>query len=164
MLNYFSHHSNFFLFVIGTSGFLIGMLLNKIVHRLPSYLQTRWQSECREFLNSTPILITHSTKKNLLLQIICTLLSIIVVIHFGLHEKTIAALIFTWCLLALSFIDIEHYLLPDNLVLPLLWLGLLLSLFPLFVSSADAILGGFFNDTHENLWRYIRLRGVPEKI
>ena len=34
----------------------------------------------------------------------------------------------TWYLIALTFIDIDHQLLPDNMTLPLLWLGLLLSL------------------------------------
>ncbi len=44
-------------------------------------------------------------------------------------------------LIALSFIDLDEQILPDNITLPLLWLGLLFSLSVSFVSSEDAILG-----------------------
>jgi len=47
----------------------------------------------------------------------------------------------TWCLIALSFIDIDHQLLPDNITLPLLWLGLLLSLFGVYTDAHTSIIG-----------------------
>ena len=47
---------------------------------------------------------------------------------------TAAALLLTWVLIALSGIDIDHQLLPDNMTLPLVWLGLLLSLAPTIAS------------------------------
>lgn len=47
---------------------------------------------------------------------------------FGFGWPALAALGFTWFLIALTFIDIDHQLLPDNLTLPLLWLGMLFSL------------------------------------
>ncbi len=47
----------------------------------------------------------------------------------------------TWSLIALSFIDIDHYLLPDSITLPLLWLGLLLSLFNLYTDAHASIIG-----------------------
>jgi leader peptidase (prepilin peptidase)/N-methyltransferase len=37
-------------------------------------------------------------------------------------------MVLTWFLIALTFIDLDHQLLPDDLTLPLLWLGLLFSL------------------------------------
>jgi leader peptidase (prepilin peptidase)/N-methyltransferase len=43
--------------------------------------------------------------------------------------------------LALLWIDLQHQLLPDNIVLPMLWLGLLLNLFSLFVPLTDAVIG-----------------------
>jgi len=42
---------------------------------------------------------------------------------------------------AFAFIDLEHYSIPDLLVLPFLWLGLLLNAFGLFVSPSAAVLG-----------------------
>ncbi|WP_440997289.1 prepilin peptidase [Arhodomonas sp. SL1] len=52
-----------------------------------------------------------------------------------------AGLLLTWWLIALTVIDLDHFLLPDNLTLPGLWLGLLLSLVPIFATPAEAIIG-----------------------
>jgi leader peptidase (prepilin peptidase)/N-methyltransferase len=65
---------------------------------------------------------------------------------FGLGWPLAAALPFTWCLAALTLIDLDHQLLPDSMTLPLLWAGLLLSLVPtdgapLFASLQDSVLG-----------------------
>jgi leader peptidase (prepilin peptidase)/N-methyltransferase len=58
------------------------------------------------------------------------ILSALVAWKFGLVWYTAAALLLTWTLIALSGIDIDHQLLPDNMTLPLVWIGLLLSLAP----------------------------------
>ncbi len=50
-------------------------------------------------------------------------------------------LLLTWGLLAMSMIDVDHQLLPDSLVLPLLWLGLIANNFALFASLEDALWG-----------------------
>jgi leader peptidase (prepilin peptidase)/N-methyltransferase len=55
------------------------------------------------------------------------LLSAVVAWRFGFGWTTAAALVLTWFLVALAFIDIDTQLLPDSLTLPLLWLGLLLA-------------------------------------
>ncbi len=65
---------------------------------------------------------------------------------FGPSWQTVAALAFTWTLLALAVIDIEHKLLPDSMTLPLLWGGLLLALVPvdgapLFATLGDSVIG-----------------------
>ena len=52
----------------------------------------------------------------------------------------LAGLVFTWTLIALS-IDLRTQLLPDQLTFPLLWLGLLLALLPMFASAPAAIIG-----------------------
>ena len=52
-----------------------------------------------------------------------------------------AALFFSWCLIALSIIDLEHYLLPDQLTLPLLWLGLAVNIPSTFVPLEQAVIG-----------------------
>ena len=55
-------------------------------------------------------------------------LSALIAWKFGFAWPALAALLLTWFLIALTFIDIDHQLLPDSLTLPLLWLGLFLSL------------------------------------
>ncbi len=69
------------------------------------------------------------------------LLTLVVVLQFGLTWQTPPALLLTWGLIALAVIDYDTQLLPDNIILPLLWLGLILSLFDLFTDSQSAILG-----------------------
>jgi leader peptidase (prepilin peptidase) / N-methyltransferase len=63
-----------------------------------------------------------------LVEALTGVLSALVAWKFGFAWPTLAALLLTWFLIALTFIDIDHQLLPDSLTLPLLWLGLLLSL------------------------------------
>ncbi|MCQ4289880.1 A24 family peptidase [Pseudomonas stutzeri] len=76
-----------------------------------------------------------------LVELACGLLSGYVAWHFGFTWQAGAMLVLTWGLVAMSMIDIDHQLLPDSLVLPLLWLGLILNSFGLFVSLESALWG-----------------------
>lgn len=67
--------------------------------------------------------------------------SVLVAYFFGFGWPCLAALLLTWTLIALTFIDVDHQLLPDNLTLPLLWLGLFANLFGLFTDLRSAVLG-----------------------
>lgn len=61
--------------------------------------------------------------------------------HLVVPQMAIAGLVFTWFLICLAMIDAEHKLLPDQLTLPLLWGGLLVNSFGLFVPLHDAVIG-----------------------
>ncbi len=61
--------------------------------------------------------------------------------QFGVTSQALWVVIFTYVLVALLFIDLDKMLLPDQLTLPLLWLGLLLSTQNIFVGTTDAIIG-----------------------
>ena len=63
-----------------------------------------------------------------LVELVTGVLSAIVAARFGFSWPLLAALVFTWSLIGLSGIDLDHQLLPDSITLPLLWLGLLVSL------------------------------------
>jgi leader peptidase (prepilin peptidase)/N-methyltransferase len=76
-----------------------------------------------------------------LVELLSAILSALIAWRFGFVWQTLFALILGWSLICLSFIDIDHQLLPDSITLPLLWLGLLLSLFDLFADSTSAIIG-----------------------
>jgi len=76
-----------------------------------------------------------------IIEALTGLLSALVAWHYGLSPQIGFALLLTWSLLALSFIDIDHHLLPDSITLPVLWLGLLLSVFGLFSDSHSSIIG-----------------------
>ncbi|HEY6824594.1 MAG TPA: prepilin peptidase, partial [Steroidobacteraceae bacterium] len=64
-----------------------------------------------------------------LVEALTGVLSALIAWKFGFDWAAVAGLLVTWFLIALAFIDIDHQLLPDSLTLPLLWLGLFLSLF-----------------------------------
>jgi leader peptidase (prepilin peptidase)/N-methyltransferase len=67
--------------------------------------------------------------------------SAVVAWRYGFDLRLAAALVLTWMLIAAAGIDLRTQLLPDQLTLPLLWIGLLISLVPLFVEMSSAILG-----------------------
>jgi len=76
-----------------------------------------------------------------LVELLTGVCSAAVVWKFGIGLETGAGLLLTWSLIALSGIDLRTQLLPDQITLPLLWLGLLISLLPLFAGSTASILG-----------------------
>lgn len=61
--------------------------------------------------------------------------------RFGWSVVLPAALVMTWALIALTVIDLKTQLLPDSITLPLMWLGLLLSLGQVFVTPVASIVG-----------------------
>jgi len=88
-------------------------------------------------------------------EILTAILSVIVAWEFGGTSQMVAALMLTWGLLALTFIDIDRHLLPDAITLPLLWLGLLLSVFGVFTDSSSSIVGAAVGYT--SLWGVFHL-------
>ena len=76
-----------------------------------------------------------------LVELLCALASIAVALYYPPSWALAGALLLTWVLLALTFIDLDKLLLPDQLTLPLLWIGLLLNLSQQFVPLADAVIG-----------------------
>jgi leader peptidase (prepilin peptidase)/N-methyltransferase len=76
-----------------------------------------------------------------LVELLGGVLSAVIVWKFGPSWMALVGLLLTWTLIALSGIDFRTQLLPDQLTLPLLWLGLLLALVPMFVTAPAAILG-----------------------
>lgn len=90
-----------------------------------------------------------------LIEALSGVLAGVVAWRFGFGWPAAAALVFTWTLLAASAIDFRHQLLPDNLVLPLLWLGLLAALFGLFAPLPAAVIGAMIG--YLSLWSVYHL-------
>lgn len=61
--------------------------------------------------------------------------------RFGFGAAALGALIFTWALIALAFIDLDTFFLPDDITLPLLWAGLLFNLWGVFTDLQSAVIG-----------------------
>ncbi len=76
-----------------------------------------------------------------LIELATAVFSALVAYHFGFALLTLAVLFLTWGLITLTMIDYDHQLLPDDITIPLLWLGLLLNSQGLIVSLEDAVYG-----------------------
>ncbi|HJU40163.1 MAG TPA: A24 family peptidase [Tahibacter sp.] len=85
----------------------------------------------------TPISVQYP-----LVEALTALAAVVVVWQFGVTWQAAAGLVLTFCLVALSGIDFHTQLLPDDITLPLLWIGLGLAVVPVFVDPVSAILGG----------------------
>lgn len=85
-----------------------------------------------------------------LVELTSCLLIVAVAMNFGFTVKTGFAFLFTWALLTLSVIDYDHKLLPDDITLPLLWLGIICNLFGLFTDIQSSLYGVIFG--YLTLW------------
>jgi len=85
-----------------------------------------------------------------LVELFTGIISVTVGWHFGVSPQAMAALFLSWCLIAASGIDIGHKILPDNITLPLLWTGILFSLFDVFVDLEASVIGAMMG--YMSLW------------
>lgn len=76
-----------------------------------------------------------------LVELLTGLLSLAVGMHYGYSHLTLFALLFVFALVALTFIDFDTQLLPDDITLPLLWLGLLMNIRYGFTDLTSAVVG-----------------------
>ncbi|TXH04420.1 MAG: prepilin peptidase [Nevskiaceae bacterium] len=75
--------------------------------------------------------------------------------HFGWSVQLLPALVLSWALLTLAVIDLRTQLLPDDITLPLLWLGLGLSMWSVFAGTQDALIGAMAG--YLSLWTVFQL-------
>ncbi len=76
-----------------------------------------------------------------IVELLTAVFSVVCVWRFGFSLELVAALALTWALIALTVTDLRTMYLPDNITLPLVWLGLLFSLKGVFAEPAAAIVG-----------------------
>ena len=76
-----------------------------------------------------------------LIELITGTLSAALIWHFGSGIAGLGSLVFCWLLIAMTMIDADTQLLPDDLTLPLLWCGLLINLPGTFATLPDAVIG-----------------------
>lgn len=90
-----------------------------------------------------------------IIELVTGLLSIAVVYYLGINWNGLAALVLTWSLIALTMIDFDTYLLPDDITLPLLWLGLIVNSFNSFTDLPSALWGAIAG--YLSLWSVYKL-------
>lgn len=75
------------------------------------------------------------------IEVLSGLLSLCCAWHFGFGLQALLAILFSWALLTLSVIDIDHQLLPDDITLPFMWIGILANIFGIFTDIYSSLFG-----------------------
>jgi leader peptidase (prepilin peptidase)/N-methyltransferase len=96
-----------------------------------------------------------------LVELATGLLTALVAWRFGPTWTALAGVVLVWGLIALTMIDADTQFLPDEITLPLLWLGLLVNLWGMFVPLADAVVGAMagYLSLWSVYWLFKLLRG-----
>ena len=81
------------------------------------------------------------SKRYPIVEAVSALLSAYAAWHFGFGAAALGALLFVWAMVALTFIDLDTQLLPDDITLPLLWLGLAFNLGDTYTNLPAAVIG-----------------------
>ena len=118
-----------------------------------SYLFLRGQcANCKESISARYPLV----------EMLTAVLAALCAWRFGVGWEALMAIAMTFALVAISVIDADTQLIPDSIVLPLMWLGLLMSLFHpvagsdvLFIAPRDAIVGAIAG--YLSLWTVYQL-------
>ncbi|MEH6590102.1 MAG: A24 family peptidase [Halioglobus sp.] len=84
------------------------------------------------------------------IELVTGLMTLALVAFYPASPALLGAILLTWSLITLSMIDFDHKLLPDDITLPLMWLGILFNLGSTYVSLQDSILGAMFG--YLSLW------------
>lgn len=126
--------------------FVVGGIVGKLIAMLsvwfPAKLADDWISESKYVLDSDPIPpVVIGNAQKIGIVILAAVFTAGALFTFGADAKGGFAAVFALTLLALSVIDAHTKLLPDDLTIPLLWVGLLASIGHLFISPQDALLG-----------------------
>jgi len=85
-----------------------------------------------------------------LIEILTGLTTAYITWHFGFSLQTLFAVLLTWALICLSVIDLEHSLLPDDITLPFMWLGLACNIFGVFTDITSSLIGAMLG--YSILW------------
>lgn len=159
----------YILILSGVAGLIMGSFISMLSWRLPRMMDTDAKDQIKEIsvtrskcpkcdhaLNWKQLLPVFSwllqkgkcpncgagiSPRYPLIELATAALTIGCIWHFGFNTKGIFAVIFSWFLITIIIIDIEHQLILDSLSLPLLWLGLLINTQSFYTSPEQAILG-----------------------
>lgn len=90
-----------------------------------------------------------------LVECLTAVCAILVLYAYGFTLQTVWGLIFVYALIPLAFIDLDTQLLPDEITIPLIWIGLLANTQALFVPLETAVLSAI--GAYISLWSFVKL-------
>jgi len=108
----------------------------RALHNVPVVSYLALKGKCAAC--SAPIALRYP-----LIESLSGLLTAFAAWHFGLSWAAFAAMLYIWAMIALAFIDLDTFFLPDNITLPLVWTGLLAHTLRAFpeVDLASGVIG-----------------------
>jgi leader peptidase (prepilin peptidase)/N-methyltransferase len=136
----------FLMCVAGLIGLAMGPLLARLVIRIPERLEVEWRSQAQEILALEPMTVQHTNEnptrmKAFVIAGFSCALAALATFKFGLSWQALAVIMLFWSLLVATAIDHDHKILPDIIIQPMIWLGLLVNSFSLFCTLQDAFYG-----------------------
>ena len=138
----------------GIFGLLAGVLVSVVSARLPesmmrdtaNFIALASGAECVH--QPYPVLPAYALAnlfplafRTVAICVSCALLSVLAIAVFGVTSSGMAVVMFTLLLVTLVATDLESHLLPDSVIYPLLWVGLVSNLDSAFASPQSAIVG-----------------------
>ena len=95
------------------------------------------------------------------IELSTAILSTIIAVNFGVTSTTFFIVLLTYALITLTMIDYDHMLLPDQITLPFLWLGLLVNINGAIVPLQDAVIGAVvgYMSLYSIFWGFKLLTG-----
>ena len=115
----------------------------KVIENIPLLSWLFLKGKCSNCKN--PISVRYP-----IIETVSGVLSLAIAMHYGVSIQTLFMLFLTWSLITLTMIDFDKMILPDQITLPLVWLGLLLNLNGLFVGIEQAVIGAMVG--YLSLW------------
>lgn len=147
-------------------GAIAGVVLDRLAIWLPDQLNRTWLREAFE-VSGQPADIAledavqprRPAARGVGIVLVCVAVTYWAAAHYADWWTTVCILPLVWGLLLLSVIDADHQLLPDILVLPLLWLGLIVNTTGLFTSLESAVWGAALG--YLGLWS---IRAICQRV
>lgn len=147
------------MFVIGT---FVGAAINALVGWLPSYIFRQWESDAQVILglsNNQSVQSrcrnSSSIERRTFVVIACGVLCVAVIHLFEFTREGLAFMVLTWSLIMVSLIDADHKILPDIIVLPLIWAGLIMNNLGFYTTNSAALWGAVGG--YMSMWIIARL-------
>lgn len=149
-------------------GMIAGYAIKVLSNWLPSSLAQEWVSQAKEILDNDSGLTKLLEAKNetglskVIVLIATSAITTITFLRFGIALESAMVLLFAWGLLLLALIDARHHVLPDIIIYPLIWIGLIANDFDLFCSLSDALWGAVAG--YGVLWIVLKLTKLITKV
>lgn len=123
------------------SGLIASYLFSRLVLSIPRSIHQESIKQAQEILEEAPQSFESPDSLRYWMAALASLSAVFSTLHYGGTWQTAWFILLAWALIVASTIDLKHKILPDLIILPLIWIGLLLNTASTFSSLQDAVIG-----------------------